>query len=493
MPIRLFAAALLSFATMAFAAPAQDLGARFDPDDLTSAEARRVQAALALEGDYEGLLDGAWGPGSQAALDQWTRRETRAQAPTRRAVGRLMRRFERERTAAGWDFTWHERAQVGHLAPKGILSRQGPAGPDGYTATEDGGLVLRLYRDADAAPDDIHAEIAARARRTERPYLARRSDLLITAGRLGSGQDVYVRSDLTGREWFTHVLLANAENRSRLQLMAASFVRRPGDGIAPAESGTLAQLERDMRRRGERAEQRVRDGGSATRDPSIEDALREILRGIARDRAGQPPAPERRADAGGVVRDILGSAGDDAPAAGSGFRINTTDILTGSAVVAGCARLQMNDGTPLEPVLIDDAGFAVVAQADRAADWLPVAVGSADAGSRLTYVSFGTNGPISQRTSLRGAASEGRIRHDVRVRSPGGGAVLLDGRGRIVGLTLPTDGFREGTALPVEAIVTRLRRARVPFYAGPGPRIEDADAVPGRVARAAVSVRCADR
>ena len=45
----------------------------FDSVQVSREEARILQGALALERSYDGLLDGAWGRGSAAALNQWVR------------------------------------------------------------------------------------------------------------------------------------------------------------------------------------------------------------------------------------------------------------------------------------------------------------------------------------------------------------------------------------------------------------------------------------
>ena len=47
----------------------------FDARLLTDDEKRFLQAALALSGDYTGLIDGAWGRGSQTALERYATRE----------------------------------------------------------------------------------------------------------------------------------------------------------------------------------------------------------------------------------------------------------------------------------------------------------------------------------------------------------------------------------------------------------------------------------
>ena len=66
---------LLTMALMGPLAPAQafteaELAYAFDARRLSSDEKRFLQTALAFEGSYNGLLDGAWGSGSQRALER---------------------------------------------------------------------------------------------------------------------------------------------------------------------------------------------------------------------------------------------------------------------------------------------------------------------------------------------------------------------------------------------------------------------------------------
>lgn len=51
----------------------EQLWAEFDARPLSASEKRFLQAALALRGYYNGLIDGAWGSGSQGALERFTR------------------------------------------------------------------------------------------------------------------------------------------------------------------------------------------------------------------------------------------------------------------------------------------------------------------------------------------------------------------------------------------------------------------------------------
>ena len=71
-------ALILSFVTVPVQTSAQDyesLFRDFNSSSLTQADKRFLQAALAFEGHYNGLLDGDWGALSQKAMDRYSRQE----------------------------------------------------------------------------------------------------------------------------------------------------------------------------------------------------------------------------------------------------------------------------------------------------------------------------------------------------------------------------------------------------------------------------------
>ena len=57
------------------------LWSEFDARPLSLTEKRFLQAALAMEGYYNGLLDGIWGNGSQSALERYTAAEFEGMKP----------------------------------------------------------------------------------------------------------------------------------------------------------------------------------------------------------------------------------------------------------------------------------------------------------------------------------------------------------------------------------------------------------------------------
>lgn len=65
---------------------ADQLQIEFDARLLTADEKRFLQAGLAFANSYNGLLDGAWGPGSQRALERYEVRNGRSEFVTKADV-----------------------------------------------------------------------------------------------------------------------------------------------------------------------------------------------------------------------------------------------------------------------------------------------------------------------------------------------------------------------------------------------------------------------
>ena len=215
--------------------------ADFDPAPLDLAERRLLQAALALQGDYRGPLDGAWGPASQAAIAAYATREFEAPALNAHAAA-LVLAFVEEVGASGWDFRFLPDLGISLALP---LDRLGPreAEEGGERRwTEDGGLTVLTH----ASTPRRHASgTARRSRRTpgrRRFRPSGRPTALVTRGALRDGRGFYTRSDRTAGAWATVFLAGEPDQAGALNLAANSI--RPGQPASwdLPEAGRLAAL-----------------------------------------------------------------------------------------------------------------------------------------------------------------------------------------------------------------------------------------------------------
>ena len=90
------------------AAAEPSLDSEFDARPLLTQEKRTLQAALSFSGDYVGLLDGAWGKGSQRALELYSLRTIGSDKPRFQDVLPVLQAFEEERLLSGWEIFYSE-------------------------------------------------------------------------------------------------------------------------------------------------------------------------------------------------------------------------------------------------------------------------------------------------------------------------------------------------------------------------------------------------
>ena len=489
-PVRLFLVVLL----LAAPAAAQRVPseATFDPARLDPVEIRFVQAALAFEGAYDGLLDSVWGPGSRDAFAAWARRATGSGRPSWNAMARLVRGFDTERRRSDWAQLWHTEEQVGHLMPSALVSlRDSRDGLNYATPNEDleiGYVVER--RD----PSYIHETFVIGGIGNAPPYRMRDEALRVSAGRTRDGLRSYIRSDRVGDRWATHVVVAEEEQAGRLRVIAGSLSRRQDAPLDPPSGGVLAGLI-DGTLEGGRGgpDAAPRPDRSAGRDP-LESVLGALLDRALEDVLRDERAPERPAREPQQPRDEPVRRPRDrrdrnafAPGAATGFRINTTDIVTSADLVDRCGRIETVKGEPLDEVAVDgELGVAVLASAGRSSDWLSVSTADPSAGTDVTLVGRLENGAVIRDGRLHGGMDGRRIRHGARVGSPMNGAPILDPEGRVVGVTLPPDRH-DDLALPSRALAAFLDDVGVPYHDNSPDRFDR----PAR--RATVALRCAGR
>lgn len=241
----LLAAAVAVGVVGPFGAQAQvNLDAPFDPARLESRDLRVLQAALTLTGDYNALLDGAWGRGSAGALDNWVARR-RGPGPVRMAdLLPLLREWEDERRASGWLGLTLPDLGLSLIVPALLARAQPFDDPDWRDAVfwraDGGAFQIIAGRLPEAARNRLHRDVQQAHDGDEEQYVLRRSDLWVTGQLRADGRRAYMRSDLG--DAVTVLAQAAPEHRFRLALVAASYSRRPVPDLSPTPDGLLATL-----------------------------------------------------------------------------------------------------------------------------------------------------------------------------------------------------------------------------------------------------------
>lgn len=478
MPLARLALALAACLALALPAAAQRIALSdpFDVGRLGFEERRTLQAAMALEGTYDALIDGAWGAGSRLALTRATGRGD----PRWADVRELVRRYDAAHDRDGWRGVWHGDTEVWHLRPDALLRRE-----DGPTETRfvspGGGLVILSRRDA-GRPDALADAFAQDARAGAPPYRLTRDDRLVFAAQMTGGRHVYVRSDRARGGWETHVVLADEANRGRLQLVASSFARARGASLDPSDHPVLgALLAGDLPRRPE--PQPERDLGDTLASALEEILRRELLGDAERDweaeaarGARERREAERRARASGARVAI-------------GFYVNTTDIVAPKSVVDVCGTVRIAGG-PVLRELHRRGDLSLLAAPGRSDAWLPVAPRSELERGEVAMLAM--RGRSDRVVAVAGAfegAREGR--RELRVESPldgpaQDGAPVIDRTGRVIGAWL-----RPGRTVGPRVLAQLLEGADAPVSHRTDLIRPRGDAFPDRAVRSVLRLRCA--
>ncbi|HMO09386.1 MAG TPA: peptidoglycan-binding domain-containing protein, partial [Paracoccaceae bacterium] len=291
-------AALLAGLTLP--SSAQDEVAQLSRD-----ERRAVQAALARAGFYDGLIDGAFGARSAAALAAW------AADADDGSLARLARDFDARWRAEGWD-TVPVRGLAQHfVAPFGLMQPMRDPTADHAWLDPASGTAVSVHRESPSAMGARHDTVAYLARPGSEVYRLRRDSLWITAVDSGTGPEArrhYLRSQRVGGSFETVALRASSDDPGVMMLMAGSITSGPVPlPVVPAGSALAAAM------------------------------------------AEMPAAAP-------VQRSRLVTA----------VAVNASDAVTAAAAVEGCGALRGPDGTALRAVTTDTVPDLVLLRGDAA-------------------------------------------------------------------------------------------------------------------------------
>lgn len=480
---------------------------RFDARDLTHQEIRTLQAALAFAGDYNGLFDGAWGKGSQSALEAYVEAEFGAQRPLYEHLVPLLQSWEEERIASGWQIMDLESTRSSYAHPFSLLTQNDDDEIIQFDAADDG-LSLVVEFDDYRNTMGIHQYFLDEAMPFPAPYKSRKSDRIITSASLPGGLQAYVRSDAVDDGYLTLSIVAAKEHRGQMAVIAGSMQMGHGDELVVPPGGVLADLTGASEELGFAPVVESFDVGP---DAGGAEAGKD---GAGKEGAGKDGA-------GGAVPDLPPPASDAVPlpggeglsGSGTAFFVNNTDLVTAAHVVEGCSRMTFADGAELTVLQVDAAlDLAVMTSAKRSADWLKL---SAEVQPRLgeTVMALGypylgdlgqgltvTGGNISALQGIDG--SRDRVMISAPVQPGNSGGPLLNARGAVTGVvvsrvddmaifdatgTLPQN---MNFAVPNGPLVDFLRAQGVFFPQGEAAETDLAQGVPDAVSRAVVPVFC---
>jgi serine protease Do len=241
----------LSFAGLALAQGLPDYSSRnsqlwseFDARPLSDNEKRFLQVGLALEGDYSGLIDGAWGRGSQNALERYSRRYFNEE-PLNAHVAALAISTLDLFVADGWDYRYLPFLGLSLLLPQEkmqLVESQGAL--ENWRHREKNITVI-----ANDLPDSdmlyLHDGLQNAMGREGEPYIVRLPERWVTSVRFANNT-TYVRSEWIGGTWSTVYIDAATSHKGDFGAITSSImIGRPAD-IVPEESGRLVTYSMEL-------------------------------------------------------------------------------------------------------------------------------------------------------------------------------------------------------------------------------------------------------
>lgn len=445
----------------------------FDARRLAPQERLVLQGALALTGDYVGVLDGEWGKGSQRALADWSQRETGRSRPRLEDLAPLVMALQREMQANGWEVVRSTARDTSYLFPSALL-KPDPSTEDENWASEDGEFGLMITTGSAEDADLLHEMLLDEARGDPDPYHAGAEDWQATAVDLDDGTHVMARSEQARWGFETVVVLATDAYVPQMQLLMASYRRGPQEMLAVPPDGVLAGL------------------AEPPAEPEDGEAVQPQL--VPDDDSAPPPEGE-------------------ASGSGTAFYVAPDVLVTAAHVVRGCDAMRRIDGLPLEVVAADDdLDLAVLKAPEDSADWLDMgAAGLPRLGEPVTALGYPYLGNLGQGLTVTGGnvsalkgidGGTGEIMISAPVQPGNSGGPLLNASGAVIGVvvarvddlaileetgTLPQN---MNFAVPSPVLADYLAATGVSLPAGRGEAGDLRGGIPDRIAQSVVAVLC---
>lgn len=404
-------AILLSFLCAASASSAytiDEMPYEFDARRLTQDEKRFLQAGLAFQNDYNGMIDGAWGGASQKALERWELRTGGDGYVSNAEVLLLALEAYSAFEAAGWQRQYNDMLDMSFLIPtKGLRAGQ----PSEYFVNyglSGTSLGISLTAGSATQAERLHAYTLGEA--VGAPYTVRKADIWVTSGRTANGTTLYTRSDFRRGAWSTIMISASGADAGLLAAMSGSIARGYASsiGISPGE---------------------LSEGITSLSD-YLEDTKPDVAAGLVEPAPTTEPSPPE----------------SHGTAFGTGFRVSSEGhYLTNAHVVEGCKVIKVGD-LPARVTAVDESFdlALLLVSGEVVASPARFAEKPARLNSDITVVGYplpdllgGLNVTRGSVTSLKGMGGDGvRMQISAPVQPGNSGGPVLNGEGLVVGVVV---------------------------------------------------------
>lgn len=382
----------------------------FDARLLTDDEKRFLQAGLAFGGSYNGLTDGAWGMGSQRALERYSVERGGSVVVTNGDVLLLALETYTLFEKSGWVRQYNSALDMSFLIPTIGLVDGEPS--ENFVNLDLAGTSLGYSLSKGNADQVRNLHRFAMQESLTEPYVVRKSTVWITSSRLANGVSLYTRSDYRKGAWSTIMVSAIDADAGLLAAVTASIE----PGYAPQigiSSGVLAS--------------------------GIE-TLAIILETAEDKAAGSTPTPSA------TPPEVAPDPNSRQAGFGTGFLVSTAGhYLTNSHVVSDCKTLLV-DGLPAVNVGEDSAFDLALVQVSIVPPTQPAKFSDKPArlNSDVTVIGFplpeilgGVNVTRGAVTSLKGIGGDGvRMQISAPVQPGNSGGPVINSSGHVVGVVV---------------------------------------------------------
>lgn len=377
----------------------------FDASKYSRAELRFLQLGLALEGDYNGLLDGAWGKISNKAISRFSAREFEAR-PYEIHAALLAFTTADFLEQGNWEIHYFDALGLSFLIPfqnlvegghtEKMLNYEHPSSSLKYSlAWGDKDWTQGLHNYAES----VHTKSSA-------AYTVRKTGTAITSAIKADGTTLYVRSRFLNGEWNTLLISANQHDAPLLAAVAASISTEKHAELFVPRGGYLF---------------------------SVAQNTTELLEALDEEGYGEVPPPSEPTMA-------------SEQSTGTGFYVSDSGhVLTNAHVVEGCDSIRVN-GVPAKVAATSNNFDLAILEApaiaaDRVASF---EASSAQLNQDVTVVGYPLAGILGGINVTRGAVSsmkglggdEATMQITAPVQPGNSGGPVLSQTGNVLGVVV---------------------------------------------------------
>ena len=397
---------VLATPQISYAQDYENLFRDFRASSLSQADKRFLQAALAFEGHYNGLLDGDWGPRSQAAMQRYSRKEFGTLAEDWHMAILAFDYFDIYQRD-GWGIRYLDILNMSMLYPFRATVSEPPSANLVNWRHANSSLAYSTGIHTRATVQRLHNFTANVHDSATEYYEVRRSNFAVSSATKRDGSVLYTRSNYVNGTWSTVMLSANRYDVPILNAVAASISL----GYAPPVLFT--------------------DGGKL--DQVLNEAIKLIDEDPQSNAAREDSSPPQETSS--------------APrSSGTGFVVDATGhVLTNAHVVEGCTNLTFQGHEAKTIATSSDFDLALLETTD-----LPtISIASfspspARLNSDVTVVGYPlssilnglnvTRGAVSSQLGLGGDVTSMQITAPVQPGNSGGPVLAADGE--VVGVVV---------------------------------------------------------